>query len=65
LAKIDEDLPGIRGRVSVVVLRKNGGARGEFNPIRKQQAELRSECNSMLRDVQTFVRQHQEVCSAL
>jgi hypothetical protein len=49
----------------VVVLRTNGGARGEFGPIQRHQAELRPECDDMLRSVQEFVQQHPDICSSM
>jgi hypothetical protein len=58
-------MPAFATEYGAVVLRKHGGSKGEFNPIRKQQAELRPECESMLQEVQTFVEQHPKVCSAL
>jgi hypothetical protein len=48
-----------------VVLRRNGGAHGEFGPIRGHQAELRPECDEMLHGVQDFVQQHPDVCSSM
>jgi hypothetical protein len=57
--------PAFATEYAAVVLRKHGGPKGEFNPIRKQQAELRPECDDMLRQIQTHVAQHPEICSAL
>jgi hypothetical protein len=63
--RLTKTCPAFATEYGAVVLRKHGGSKGEFNPIRKQQAELRPECDSMLQEVQTFVEQHPEVCSAL
>lgn len=63
--RLTKTCPAFATEYGAVVLRKHGGLQGEFNPIRKQQAELRPECDSMLRTVQTYVEQHPEVCSAL
>jgi hypothetical protein len=57
--------PAFATEYAAVVLRKHGGPKGEFNPIRKRQAELRPECDNMLQLIQTHVQQHPEVCSAL
>ena len=57
--------PAFAAEYGAVVLRRNGGARGEFGPIREHQTELRPECDAMLRSVQDFVRQHPDVCSSL
>jgi hypothetical protein len=63
--KLTKICPSFATEYGAVVLRKHGGLQGEFNPIRKRQAELRPECDSMLRGVQTYVEQQPEVCSAL
>ncbi len=57
--------PAFATEYGAVVLRRNGGARGEFGPIRGHQTELRPECDAMLRGVQDFVQQHPDVCSSL
>lgn len=63
--RLTKTCPAFATEYAAVVLRKHGGMKGEFNPIRKRQAELRPECDRMLRNVQTFVEQHPEVCPAL
>ena len=63
--RLTRSCPAFATEYGAVVLRKHGGPKGEFNPIRKRQAEVRPECDDMLRQVQTHVQQHPEVCSAL
>src|SRR5579863_4150120 len=63
--KLTKSCPAFATEYGAVVLRKHGGMKGEFNPIRKRQAELRPECDSMLQKAQIYVEQHPEVCSAL
>jgi hypothetical protein len=63
--RLTKSCPAFATEYGAVVLRKHGGARGEFNPIRKRQAELFPECDIMLRKAQSFVEQHPEVCAAL
>jgi len=63
--RLTKSCPAFAVEYGAVVLRKHGGPRGEFNPIRKKQVEVRSECDSMLRSVQTFVEQNPNVCTAL
>lgn len=52
--------PAFSTEYGAVVLRRNGGAHGEFGPIRGHQTELRPECDGMLHGVQDFVQQHRE-----
>ncbi len=61
--RLTKSCPAFATEYAVVVLRRHGGAHGEFNPIRKLQAEVRPECDSMLRNVQTYVEQHPQACS--
>ena len=63
--KLTKSCPAFATEYAAGVLRKHGGLKGEFNPIRKRQAELRPECDSMLQKAQTYVEQHPKVCSAL
>jgi hypothetical protein len=63
--RLTKSCPAFATEYAAVVLRKHGGMKGEFNPIRKQQAELRPECDSMLQKAQTYVEQHPGVCSEL
>jgi hypothetical protein len=63
--RLTKSCPAFATEYAAVVLRKHGGMKGEFNPIRKRQAELLPQCESMLQKVQTYVEQHSEVCSAL
>jgi hypothetical protein len=62
---LTKSCPAFATEYGAVVLRKHGGLQGEFNPIRKRQAELLPECDSMLQKAQNYVEQHPEVCSAL
>jgi hypothetical protein len=63
--RLTKACPAFATEYGAVVMRRNGGAHGEFNPIRKRQAELRPECDGMLQSVQNFVQQHPETCSSL
>ena len=63
--RLTKACPAFATEYGAVVLRKNGGARGEFGPIRRRQAEVRPECDTMLKEVQNYVEQHPQVCSAL
>lgn len=63
--RLTKSCPAFAVEYAAVVLRKHGGPSGEFNPIRKKQVEVRPECDSMLRSVQTLVDQNPRICSAL
>jgi len=55
--------PAFATEYAAIVLRKSGGSKGEFNPIRKQQAEVSQQCDSMLESVQRFVEKNPGVCT--
>ncbi|MBS0640347.1 MAG: hypothetical protein JSS43_10770 [Proteobacteria bacterium] len=57
--------PAFATEYAAVVLRRHGGPSGEFNPIRKRQADVHPACDGMLKRVQTYVQQHPDVCSGL
>lgn len=63
--RLTKTCPAFATEYAAVVLRKHGGPRGEFNPIRKREAELFPPCDAMLKQIQAHVEQHPEVCSAL
>ena len=63
--RLTKTCPAFATEYGAVILRTHGGPRGEFNPIRKREAELLPECDNMLQQVQSFVQQHPEICPAL
>ena len=63
--KMTKTCPAFAVEYAAVVLRKNGGSRGEFGPIRRHQVELLPECDTMLEKIQSYVESHPKGCSAL
>ena len=63
--RLTKSCPAFATEYGAVVLRTHGGPKGEFNPIRKREAEVLPACDSMLKQVQTYIDQHGEVCPAL
>jgi hypothetical protein len=57
--------PAFATEYAAVLLRTNGGKRGEFGPLRKKAAQIRPECHAMLSDVQKLVQAKPEMCAAL
>lgn len=70
--------PAFAAEYASVVIRKNGGARGEFGPIKcfagTQPAAIQRNCrklqvfpvcDAMFADVQKWIRSHPEACSSL
>ncbi len=63
--KLTKSCPAFAVEYGAVVLRTHGGSKGEFNPIRKHQAELSVDCDAMLQDAQAYVSQHSDACPLL
>lgn len=63
--KLTKTCPAFATEYAAVVLRTHGGTKGEFNPIRKQQAELAIECDNMLKAVQDYVEKNPDACNVL
>jgi hypothetical protein len=63
--QLTKTCPAFATEYAAVVVRKSGGGKGEFNPIRKRVAELRTECDAMLSQVQAIAQSKPEVCAAL
>ncbi|BAO87894.1 putative membrane protein [Caballeronia cordobensis] len=63
--RLTKTCPAFATEYAAVVLRTSGGLSGEFNPIRKQQAQLIPACEAMLKQVQTYVTDNKESCSSL
>jgi len=47
------------------MLRVAGGSVGHYGPLRRKEAELRTECDQMLQKVQTLVEANPGVCALL
>jgi hypothetical protein len=63
--KLTKACPAFSTEYAAVVVRKSGGRKGEFGPLRNRAAEVRPECDSMLLDVQKLVQANPGTCSSL
>ncbi len=63
--QLEKTCPGFAGEYAAVMLRVQGGSLGHYGPLRTKAAEVRPECESMLKDVQAIVIAHPDVCSVL
>jgi hypothetical protein len=63
--RLTKTCPAFATEFASVVIRRHGGLRGEFNPIRKMEAEVRPECDAMLHSVQNYVEHHPYICPQL
>jgi hypothetical protein len=63
--RLTKACPVFATEYAAVALRKSGGSRGEFGPIRHRQAEIEDSCDAMLSEVQRFVQSDPQACAAL
>jgi len=63
--KLTKECPAFGLEYGSVLLRTLGGNKGEFGPLRRREAEIKPECDSMLKSIQTYVAAHPDVCAQL
>jgi hypothetical protein len=63
--ELEKNCPGFAAEYAAVMLSVQGGSLGHYGPLRTKAAEVRRECDAMLRSVQSIVEAHAEVCSVL
>jgi hypothetical protein len=63
--KLTKACPAFATEYAAVVLRKHGGSKGEYGPIRNRKAEVRAECDTMLRQVEALVASQPGICAAV
>lgn len=57
--------PVFAGEYAAVMMRVSGGSAGHYGPLRTRSAEIRTECDTMLQQVQQLVTANPGLCSAL
>lgn len=57
--------PSFATEYAAVLLRLNGGAKGEWGPLRKRVAEVVPDCHNMFLAVQNLVNADRSICAAL
>lgn len=62
---LTKSCPAFAAEYGALVMRFNGGAKGEFGPIRTKKAQYRQECFDMLSAVEKYVIAHPAVCASL
>jgi len=60
-----KDCPSFATEYAAILLRLNGGAKGEWGPLRTKAAEVVPECYSMFGQVQTYISANPGVCAQL
>lgn len=63
--KLQKECPGFAVEYAAILVRLNGGGKGEFGPLRMKVAQVEKSCETMLKKVQDYVGQHPDVCKIL
>ena len=63
--KLTKVCPAFATEYAAVVLRKSGGSKGEFGPLRKKKVEIFTACDTMFARVQALIQTKPEICGAL
>lgn len=63
--KREKDCPAFAAEYAAVMLRVEGGSLGHYGPLRTKAAEIRPECDAMLRQVQSLVEATPALCAGL
>jgi len=62
---LTKSCPSFATEYAAVLLRLNGGSKGEWGPLRTKAAEVRPECFSLYGSVQNYVAAHPAICTVL
>jgi len=57
--------PTFAAEWAIALLRTSGGSRGEWGPLRTHAAQVRPECDNMLKEVQEIVEKNPSLCAEL
>lgn len=63
--KLEKECPAFAAEYAAVMLRVSGGSKGHYGPLRTKAAEVRPECDEMLKGVQGLVIENPQVCNTL
>ncbi len=63
--ELEKKCPAFAVEYAAVMLRVSGGSKGHYGPLRRHDAEVRTECDSMFHDIQNVVITHPDYCRFL
>lgn len=61
----EKECPTMAAEYAALMLRVSGGSVGHYGPLRTKAAEVRTECDAMLKKVQTYVADNPGVCAGI
>ena len=63
--ELTKGCPAFAAEYAAVLLRLTGGSKGEFGPLRKHEAEVRPECDTLFKKIQDKVLGNKDFCAIL
>ena len=63
--QLTKKCPAFAAEYTAVMLRVSGGSKGHYGPLRRREAEVRPECDTMYKNVQALIDKNPAACGAL
>lgn len=63
--KLAKSCPMFSVEYSAILVRTTGGSKGEFGPLRKKAAEVRTECDDMFKKVDAIIDADPKICARI
>ncbi len=62
---LEKECPIFAAEYAAVMLRVSGGSKGHYGPLRRHEAEVRTECDTMLGEIQQLMIDNSDFCQFL
>jgi len=63
--KLTKECPAFSAEWAAILVRKSGGTKGEFGPLRTKRAELNKDCGLMLQQIDSLIERNKNYCDLL
>lgn len=63
--KLSKECPAFSAEWAAILVRKSGGTKGEYGPLRTKKAELNKDCHNMLSQVENVILENQDICKVI
>lgn len=63
--KLSKECPAFSAEYAAILVRRSGGTKGEFGPLRQKKVELNKDCDSMLKQIDSLIESNKAICDTL
>lgn len=63
--KLSKECPAFSAEWAAILVRKSGGTKGEYGPLRNKRVELNKDCNEMLKQIDSLIESNKTICDTL